>query len=379
MPPSEGKSNLGINRDATMKKTITPKPGIMDIELYVGGKAYAKGANNVVKLSSNENPLGPSPAAREAYCDQSDSLAVYPSSDHSDLRKAIADTYGLKADQILCGNGSDEIIAFLCQAFAGECDEVLFTEHGFGMYRICALGAGATPVEVPEDERVTNVDALISRCTDNTKLIFVANPNNPTGTFVSLSEIERLADGIPQSTILVLDGAYAEYVEGYDGGASLVESRKNVVMTRTFSKVYGLGGLRIGWGYASVEVIDILTRIRGPFNINRAALAAASAAVLDEGYVSYCLADNAKWADFLINELRKLGFKCDDTYANFVLARFANEEEADTVNDLLAENGLIVRQVKGYNLHNCLRITVGKGGDCIRVISVLKRFKEDQA
>ena len=379
MPPSEGKSNLGINRDATMKKTITPKPGIMDIELYVGGKAYAKGANNVVKLSSNENPLGPSPAAREAYCDQSDSLAVYPSSDHSDLRKAIADTYGLKADQILCGNGSDEIIAFLCQAFAGECDEVLFTEHGFGMYRICALGAGATPVEVPEDERVTSVDALISRCTDNTKLIFVANPNNPTGTFVSLSEIERLADGIPQSTILVLDGAYAEYVEGYDGGASLVESRKNVVMTRTFSKVYGLGGLRIGWGYASVEVIDILTRIRGPFNINRAALAAASAAVLDEGYVSYCLADNAKWADFLINELRKLGFKCDDTYANFVLARFANEEEADTVNDLLAENGLIVRQVKGYNLHNCLRITVGKGGDCIRVISVLKRFKEDQA
>ena len=362
-----------------MKKTITPKPGIMDIELYVGGKAYAKGAINVVKLSSNENPLGPSPAAREAYRDQSDSLAVYPSSDHLDLRRAIADTYGLKADQILCGNGSDEIIAFLCQAFAGECDEVLFTEHGFGMYRICALGAGATPVEVPEDERVTNVDALISRCTDNTKLIFVANPNNPTGTFVSLSEIERLADGIPQSTILVLDGAYAEYVEGYDGGASLVESRKNVVMTRTFSKVYGLGGLRIGWGYASVEVIDILTRIRGPFNINRAALAAASAAVLDEGYVSYCLADNAKWADFLINELRKLGFKCDDTYANFVLARFANEEEADTVNDLLAENGLIVRQVKGYNLHNCLRITVGKGGDCIRVISVLKKFKEDQA
>ena len=361
-----------------MKKTITPKPGIMDIELYVGGKAYAKGAINVVKLSSNENPLGPSPAAREAYRDQSDSLAVYPSSDHSDLRKAIADTYGLKADQILCGNGSDEIIAFLCQAFAGECDEVLFTEHGFGMYRICALGAGATPVEVPEDERVTNVDALISRCTDNTKLIFVANPNNPTGTFVSLSEIERLADGIPQSTILVLDGAYAEYVEGYDGGASLVESRKNVVMTRTFSKVYGLGGLRIGWGYASVEVIDILTRIRGPFNINRAALAAASAAVLDEGYINYCLADNAKWADFLINELRKLGFKCDDTYANFVLARFANEEEADTVNDLLAENGLIVRQVKGYNLHNCLRITVGKGDDCFRVISVLKKFKEDQ-
>ena len=379
MPQCEGKSNLEINRDATMKKTITPKPGIMDIELYVGGKAYAKGAINVVKLSSNENPLGPSPAAREAYRDQSGSLAVYPSSDHLDLRRAIADTYGLKADQILCGNGSDEIIAFLCQAFAGECDEVLFTEHGFGMYRICALGAGATPVEVPEDERVTNVDALISRCTENTKLIFVANPNNPTGTFVSLSEIERLADGIPQSTILVLDGAYAEYVEGYDGGASLVESRKNVVMTRTFSKVYGLGGLRIGWGYASVEVIDILTRIRGPFNINRAALAAASAAVLDEGYVSYCLADNAKWADFLINELRKLGFKCDDTYANFVLARFANEEEADTVNDLLAENGLIVRQVKGYNLHNCLRITVGKGGDCIRVISVLKKFKEDQA
>jgi histidinol-phosphate aminotransferase len=358
-----------------MTKTITPQPGILDIELYVGGKGHAEGVSNVVKLSSNENPLGPSPAAREAYREQAAFLAVYPSSDHADLRNAIARTHDLNAGQILCGNGSDEIITFLCQAFAGQGDEVLFTEHGFAMYRICALGAGATPVEVPENNRVTDVDALIEGCTENTKLVFVANPNNPTATFIPVSELERLADGIPETAILVLDGAYAEFVDGYDGGASLVETRNNVVMTRTFSKVYGLGGLRVGWGYASQEIIDILARLRGPFNINRAALAAAHAAVLDTGYLTYCLAENAKWGTFLVNELRDLGLECDDTFANFVLPRFASEQEADAAAEALEQNGLIVRQVKGYKLPNCLRITIGKGGDCSRVISVLKDFK----
>lgn len=362
-----------------MTKTITPQPGIMDIELYVGGKAHAEGVSNVVKLSSNENPLGPSPAAREAYREQAGFLAVYPSSDHSELRTAIAQTHNLNADQILCGNGSDEIITFLCQAFAGVGDEVVFTEHGFAMYRICALAAGATPVEVAERDRVTDVDALIAGCSEKTKLVFVANPNNPTSTFIPVSELERLADGIPETAVLVLDGAYAEFVEGYDGGASLVESRHNVVMTRTFSKVYGLGGLRIGWGYAPQQIIDTLARLRGPFNINRAALAAAQAAVLDTGYLTYCLAENAKWGAFLVSELRDLGLECDDSSANFVLPRFPTEAEADAACEALEKNGLIVRQVKGYNLPNCLRITIGKGGDCSRVIAVLKAFKGAQS
>ena len=252
-----------------MTNIIKPKPGIMDIELYVGGKSHAVGVENTVKLSSNENPFGPSPKAKDAYIKQSDSLAVYPSSDHSALRLAIAENNGLNAEQIICGNGSDEIITFLCQAFASVGDEVLFTEHGFGMYRICALGVGASPIVALEKERVTNVDALIDCCTANTKLIFVANPNNPTGTFIPLSEIERLINGVPENTVVVLDGAYAEYIEGYDGGAKLVEKYENVVMTRTFSKIYGLGGLRVGWGYASPVIIDILSRLRDGCSASR--------------------------------------------------------------------------------------------------------------
>jgi histidinol-phosphate aminotransferase len=362
-------------REKIMTTEIKPQPGIMDIELYVGGKAIVEGVSNVVKLSSNENPLGPSPAAREAFREQADFMAVYPNSDHGSLRDAIAKTHDLDATRIIVGNGSDEIITFLCQAYAGLDDEVLFTEHGFSMYRICALAAGATPVEVLENERVTDVDALIAGCTENTKIVFVANPNNPTATFIPVDELERLADGIPETALLVLDGAYAEFVDGYDGGASLVEARENVVMTRTFSKVYGLGGLRVGWAYAPQSVIDVLNRLRGPFNVNRAALAAAEAAVKDHGYLDYCLAENAKWGAFLVSELRAIGIGCDDSFANFVLARFETEEEADAANEALAQNGLIIRQVKGYKLPKCLRITIGQGGDCGRVISVLKAFK----
>lgn len=217
----------------------------------------------MVKLSSNENPLGPSPAAVEAYRRAAYDLHRYPSSDHSALRTAIAEVLGLDAGRIICGAGSDEIIAFLCQAYAGPGTEVVHTEHGFAMYRISALAAGATPVEVPERERVTDVDAILAACTDATRLVFIANPNNPTGTMIGLAEIERLAEGLPPQALLVLDGAYAEYVEGYDGGAALVDRRDNVVMTRTFSKLYGLGGLRIGWGYGPAHVIDVLNRVRG--------------------------------------------------------------------------------------------------------------------
>lgn len=365
-----------LMRMNVMSTEITPQPGIMDIELYVGGKAIVEGVSNVVKLSSNENPLGPSPSAREAFRAQVEFLAVYPNSDHASLRTTIAQVHNLDADRIIVGNGSDEIITFLCQAYAGVGDEVLFTEHGFSMYRICALAAGATPVEVAENERATDVDALIAGCNENTKLVFVANPNNPTATFISLDELTRLADGIPDTAVLVLDGAYAEFVDGYDGGAALVDTRHNVVMTRTFSKVYGLGGLRVGWGYAPRAVIDVLNRLRGPFNVNRAALVAAEAAIKDRGYLDYCLGENAKWRAFLVKELHAIGLDCDESLANFVLPRFADEAEADSANEALAQSGLIVRQVKGYNLPNCLRITVGRGGDCARVITVLKAFME---
>ena len=260
-----------------MSDMIRPQPGIMDIDLYQGGQSHVPGVSNIVKLSSNENPFGASDKAREAYLRSVHSLHRYPNTDHASLRAAIAEVHGLDASRIICGVGSDEIITFLCQAYAGPGDEVLHTEHGFLMYRISALAAGATPVSAPERERTTDVDALLAACTDRTKLVFLANPNNPTGTMIGQGEIARLAAGLPPQALLVLDGAYAEYVAGFDGGATLVDQRSNVFMTRTFSKIYGLGGLRIGWGYGSKAVIDVLNRVRGPFKLSTAALEAAEA------------------------------------------------------------------------------------------------------
>lgn len=357
---------------------ITPQPGIMEIELYQGGASHVAGIENISKLSSNENPLGPSEAAMEAFRRAAFTLHRYPSTDHAPLRHAIADVLGLVADHIICGAGSDEIIAFLCQAYAGPGREVIHTEHGFGMYKINALAAGATPVEVRERERVTDVDNILAACTDKTALVFIANPNNPTATMIAPGEVSRLADGLPAQALLVLDGAYAEYVEGYDGGAALVGMRDNIVMTRTFSKIYGLGGLRIGWGYGPRHVIDVLNRIRGPFNLSQAALNAAEAAIRDVAYVDHCRAENARLRTWMADALAEIGVPSDVSLTNFVLARFADQTEAAACNAYLMSQGLLVRPSTSYNLPNCLRITVGDEPSCRRVVHAVRQFKNGE-
>lgn len=354
---------------------IAPQPGILDITLYQGGAAHVEGLSNVVKLSSNENPFGPTQTAIKAFEAAGRSLHRYPSSDHAELRGAIAKVHSLDADRVICGAGSDEVIAFLCQAYAGPDDEVIHTEHGFAMYAISARAAGATPVEVAERSRVTDVDAILKACTKKTKLVFIANPNNPTGSMIALAEIERLAKGIPDQAILVLDGAYAEYVEGYDGGAALVDARENVVMTRTFSKIYGLGALRVGWGYGPKHIIDVLNRLRGPFNLSEAGLKAAEAAVLDQAYVAQCREANSKWRSWLAHALGEHGVPSDVSLANFILARFGSDEEAGECDAYLQSQGLIVRRVKGYKLPNALRITVGDEASCRQVAHAIGQFK----
>ncbi|NRB20240.1 MAG: histidinol-phosphate transaminase [Rhodobacteraceae bacterium] len=354
---------------------ITPQPGIMDIAIYQSGAAHVAGVSNVVKLSSNENPLGPSPRAIEAMQAAAAQMNRYPSSDHSGLRRAIGEVHGLDPEQIICGAGSDEIIAFLCQCYAGPGDEVLYTEHGFSMYRISALAAGATPVEVSERERVTDVDALLGGCTERTRLVFIANPNNPTGTMISEAEVARLADGLPKGALLVLDGAYAEYVEGFDAGAALIETRSNIVMTRTFSKLYGLGGARIGWGYGPAGIIEVLNRVRGPFNVSSTALAAAEASIRDLDYVASCRAENSKWRSWLAEALAEVGVSSDISCANFILARFGSQAEAEACDLYLQKQGLIVRRVAGYNLPEALRITIGDETSCRRLAQAVKDFK----
>ncbi|MBC7142045.1 MAG: histidinol-phosphate transaminase [Rhodobacteraceae bacterium] len=358
-----------------MTDPIRPQPGIMDIALYQGGSAHVAGISDAVKLSSNENPFGPSQKAKEAFQRAVHKLHRYPSTDHAALRQAIGEVHGLDPARIICGTGSDEIIHFLCQAYAGPKDEVVFTEHGFLMYRISAMAAGATPVAVRERDRNTDVDAILAACTRHTKLVFIANPNNPTGTMIGLPEIERLAAGLPKQAILVLDGAYAEYVEGYDAGAALATARANVVITRTFSKIYGLGGLRIGWGYGPRSIIDVLNRIRGPFNLSNVQLDVAEAAVRDQDYVARCREDNARMRAWLAEALAERGVPSDTSTANFILARFADEAEAAACDQFLQGQGLIVRRVSSYGLPNCLRITIGDEASCRRVAHAIGQFK----
>jgi len=353
---------------------ITPQPGILDIAPYVAGKSHASGGNRVTKLSSNENPHGPSPLARAAYIEAAGALETYPSSDHTTLRAAIAKVHGVDANRIICGAGSDEIIAFLCNTYAGAGDEVLYSQYGFAMYPISAMAAGATPVQAPETERHTDVDALLCACNERTKLVFIANPNNPTGTMISESKIARLAEGLPPQALLVLDGAYAEFVEGFNGHAALVEARDNVVMTRTFSKIYGLGGARIGWGYGPAHVIDALNRVRGPFNVSAAALAAAAVAVQDVGYTEKCRLENAKWRGWLRDELAAIGLPSDKSFANFIVPRFESPESATEADAYLQTKGLVVRALSGYGLPTYLRITIGDEIACRAVAATLADF-----
>jgi histidinol-phosphate aminotransferase len=359
-----------------MTQTIRPQPGILDIALYVGGDSRIEGRDDVLKLSSNENPFGPSPMAIEAFRAAAGELHRYPSTDHRSLREAIGAVHGLDPDRIVCGVGSDEVLQMVAQAYAGPGDEVILTEHGFSMYPILARMVGATPVTVSERERTVDVDAILAAVTERTRMVFIANPANPTGTMLGGNELQRLAAGLPAEAILVHDGAYAEFEEGFDGGAGLVDAHPNVVMTRTFSKIHGLGGLRIGWGYARRDVVDVLNRIRQPFNLSTAQLAAAEAAIRDTGFAEWCRAENARLRAWLRAELARSGIASDPSHTNFVLARFRDAAEAEACDAHLRSEGILVRRVAGYGLPECLRITVGDEAGCVRVAASVAAFAE---
>lgn len=350
--------------------TITPRPGILDIAPYQGGAAHAEGVEKVYKLSSNENPLGPSRAAIEACRKSAGTLELYPDGGHLALRQAIADVHGIEADRIVCGAGSDEVIAMLCKSYSGPGDEVLYSAHGFLMYKIYAMGAGATPVAAEETDLTANVDALIGAMTGRTRLVFLANPNSPTGTMIGIDEIERLADALPGQAMLVVDGAYAEFVDGYDGGIGLVRARENVVMTRTFSKIYGLGALRLGWCYAPAHVVDVLNRVRSPFNVTAPALAAGEAAIHDRDWVAHCIAENATWRDWVTAELTRLNIPVTPSHGNFVLAELG--EDAAGCNAHLAGRGVLVRGMNSYGLPRHLRISIGDEAGCRALIAGIR-------
>jgi histidinol-phosphate aminotransferase len=354
---------------------IAPQPGIMEIALYKSGEAVIAGKSEILKLSANESPYGPSDKAKAAFSRSVATLHRYPGTDHAELRAAIAEVHGLNPERVICGVGSDEVLQFVAQAYAGPGDEVIHTEHGFAMYPILAHAVGARPVRVAERARQVDVDAILNACTPRTRIVFIANPGNPTGTILPETELARLAEDMPERAILVLDGAYAEFAEDYDGGASLVEARENVIMTRTFSKAYGLGGLRIGWGYAPPAMIEVLNRIRQPFNLSPTQLVTAEAAVRDQEWLTRVVSDTLRNRAWLTEALRMSGAAVDDSHANFVLARFASETEAAACDVALRADGIIVRRVGGYGFPEGLRITVGEESACRRVAHVVGQFK----
>ncbi len=355
-----------------------PKAGLLNIAAYVPGKEHVEGVAKVWKLSANESPIGPSSHAVEAYRRAGERLELYPDGQALELRRAIAETQGLNIGNIICGNGSDDLLALLCQTYLAPGDETVVTEHGFALYRIQTLGAGATPVTVKEKDARVEVDAILAGVTPRTKIVFIANPANPTGTYLPFEEVRRLHAGLPRHVLLVIDAAYVEYVRrnDYEAGIELVSANENVVMTRTFSKIHGLPGLRIGWMYAPAHVIDAVNRIRGPFNMNAAAIAAGAAAIRDRAHVERSVEYNDRWLAWLANELAKLGLRVTPSVTNFLLIHFPDDDvhTADKADEWLSRRGYILRRVGGYGFPNALRLTVGPEEANRGVIAALTEF-----
>ena len=355
---------------------LTPRPGIMKIAPYVPGKDSIDGKPTIAKLSSNEGALGPSPKAMAAYAKAASELHRYPDGDTAKLRAALGRHYGLDPARIVCGAGSDEILNLLVRAYCGPGDELLYSQYGFLMYAINALGVGATPVAAPAKGYGSDVDAMLAAVTDKTRIVCLANPNNPTGTYVSKDDVRRLHAGLPKNVLLIIDAAYAEYVSrnDYESGVELVDQAENVVMTRTFSKIYGLGGVRLGWMYGPAGIVDVMSRLRQPFNVNLPAQIAGIAALDDISHTDASRTNNDIWLPWLSAELTKLGLEPVPSVGNFLLVGFGSKERAVAANEWLMNDGLIPRLVAGYGLPEHLRITVGTEAEVKAVQASLARF-----
>lgn len=357
---------------------LTARPGILEIGAYKQGQSELDGIENPIKLSSNESPLGPSPRAIAAYQKAAGELFRYPDGSQHDLIGAIAKRFALKESKIICGNGSDELIQMLIRAYVGPGDEIIISEQAFAMCRIHSMAQCATIITAPEPDLVADVDQILACVTDKTRMVTIATPNNPAGRYLPKDELKRLHDNLPANVLLLVDSAYADYVEAadYDPGLELAKSTKNVVMTRTFSKLYGLSALRIGWAYCDESIIDILQRIRTPFNTNAPALAAAKEAILDTDYEAMIRKHNNGWLVKMTKILTDLGIEIIPSVANFILMRFSDDSRynAQGAGDYLLSQGIIPRPVGAGGPANCLRITIGLDSENEAVITALTDF-----
>lgn len=353
-----------------------PRAGILDIAPYQPGESKIAGHARVIKLASNESALGPSPKVRDAIAGATDSLHLYPDSTAAELRAALAEAHGLEAERILCSNGSEEMIHMLARAYAGPGDEVLYSQYGFIAYPIAARAAGAAVVVAPERDYTTDPAALLGAVTARTRVLFLANPNNPTGTHISGESLRALHAALPPRVLLVVDEAYAEFADAtdYESALDLARNAGNVVVLRTFSKIYGLAALRVGWSYCPKSVIDVLNRIRCTFNVTALSQVAARAALADREHVEAARAHNARWRPWLAAELDAIGIATSPSLGNFLLAHFRDEEQARAADAHLRQDGIIVRPVAGYGLRHHLRITVGREDENRALVASFARF-----
>lgn len=361
-----------------------PKPWIMAIAPYVPGRSTTDDGRTVCKLSSNENPLGTSDAARAAFTAHAHDLERYPDPGAGGLRETIAGLYGLNPARIIYGTGSDEVLHLIAGAYAGPGDEVIQVRYGFAVYEIATRRVGATLIVVPDADYATDVDAILNAVTPRTRIVFVANPNNPTGTFTPRTEIARLHAGLPADVMLVIDQAYAEYIETIDDDHALhlAMTQPNVIVTRTFSKIYGLAAERIGWGYGPAAAIDAMHRIRAPFNVTTAGQHAAIAALHDTAFVAHSRVHNARWRSWLADEIAKLGnagLRAVPSRANFLLVLFEGALSAETAYKALMNDGYLVRWLPGQKLAHGLRISIGTEAETRGVAAALRRIVEHAA
>ncbi|MGI9399637.1 MAG: histidinol-phosphate transaminase [Rhizobiaceae bacterium] len=355
-----------------------PKSGIMKIATYVPGGSTVPEGVKLVKLSSNETPLGPAESAKAAFLKTAENLEDYPDGGATKLRNAIARRHGLNPDNIVCGAGSDELLSLISNCYLSDGDEAIYSQHGFLMYKIAILAAGAVPVVAPEKNFTTDVDAILELVTPKTKIVFLANPNNPTGTYIPIDEVRRLHAGLPENVILVLDAAYAEYVRtnDYEAGVELVSGSSNVVMTRTFSKIYGLAALRIGWCYGPANIIDAINRSRGPFNVTAAAIAAGTAAIADHSHLETSVQHNETWLAWTSKALADLGLEVTPSVGNFILVHFPADKgkTAAEADEFLIGRGYVLRTVGAYGLPDALRMTIGTEEANRGVVAALGEF-----
>lgn len=351
-----------------------PQPGILDIAPYLPGKSGAPGSN-AVKLSANESPLGASPRAMEAFRAAADHLDIYPEGSSRLLRTALGEVHGIDPELIVCGNGSDDLLHLLAQCYLGEGDEAVMSRYGFSVYPIITRATGAAIVMVDEDDYTADVDALLAAVTPKTKVVWLANPNNPTGTYLPDADIRRLHAGLRPDILLVIDNAYAEYVTAGDFtvATALVREAQNVVMVRTFSKM-GLAAARIGWMFGPAPIVDAINRIRGPFNVNLPAQLAGAAAARDVEFTARLKAHNAQWRDWITAELNQSNhFRVVPSQANFVMVMFPDADHAALAFQTLLERGLIVREIgASYGIPDGLRISIGSEQAMRGVVGILK-------